>query len=82
MMTSNGMYENCVCRTLTGKPSPTTKLTLLSSIPNQRIYRCSSCHSFLAYTEDKDEWEVIMQGDLEEELKSLYCTTSTQSQTN
>ncbi|KXJ51622.1 MAG: hypothetical protein AXW15_04360 [Neptuniibacter sp. Phe_28] len=81
-MTSNGMYENCVCRTLKGEPSQTAKLTLLSSIPNQQIYRCCNCHAFLAYIEDKNQWEVIMQGDLEEELKSLYCPSSNQTQAN
>lgn len=71
-MTSNGMSENCICRKLKGEPGKDTKLTLLSSIPNQRIYRCCNCHAFLAYTEDSEAWEVLLQGDLETELKNLY----------
>ncbi len=71
-MTSNGMYTKCVCHTLSGEPGEDSKLTLLSTIPNQRIYRCCNCHSFLSFTEDKEHWEVLLQGNLEEEIKDLY----------
>lgn len=75
-MTSNGMYENCVCHQLKGEPHHDANLTLLSAIPNQRIFRCGSCHAFLSFTEDSQQWEVLMQGDLEEEIKSLYRPAS------
>ncbi|WP_286240937.1 hypothetical protein [Neptuniibacter halophilus] len=76
-MTSKGMYENCACRKLEGEPDGSVKLTLLSSIPNQRIYRCCNCHSFLSFAEDNQTWEVLLQGDLDTELRNLYEVEST-----
>ncbi len=71
-MTRNGMYKQCACQQLHGEPQPEAKLTLLSTIPNQRIYRCCDCQSFLSFTEDSQQWEVLLRGDLEEEIKTLY----------
>ncbi len=76
VMTRNGMSENCVCHQLKGEPRNDASLTLLSEIPNQRIYRCGSCQAFLSFTEDRQSWEVLMQGDVEEEIKSLYSPAS------
>lgn len=66
------MLAECVCQSLHGEPDKSLDLNLLSQIPNQRIYRCGYCHSFLAYTEDVREWEVLLQADLETEIKTLY----------
>ncbi|WP_299181392.1 hypothetical protein [uncultured Neptuniibacter sp.] len=78
-MTRNGMYKRCSCQTLQGEPTKDTKLTLLSSIPNQRVYRCCNCHSFLSFIEDSQKWEILLEGDLETEIKNLYDEEFSQS---
>jgi hypothetical protein len=77
-MTSNGMLKHCACQSLQGKQVSTDNLQLLSQIPNQSIYRCTHCHSFLSYTEDAHKWEVLLQADLETELKALYQSNNAQ----
>ncbi len=71
-MSSNGMSKLCACLEQVAASGIESKLVLLSTIPNQQIYRCSNCNTFLSYTEDKKEWEVLLQGDIEEEIKTLY----------
>lgn len=71
-MSSNGMSETCACIQADAKPEEMESFNLLSAIPNQRIYRCGNCNAFLAYTEKTQEWEVLLQGDLETEIKTLY----------
>ncbi|MGB0205544.1 MAG: hypothetical protein ACPF9K_10910 [Neptuniibacter sp.] len=71
-MSSNGMNNYCACLEQVLESGDDSNLILLSKIPNQKIYRCSTCHTFLSYTEDLDQWEVLLQGDIEEEIKTLY----------
>lgn len=78
-MTRNGIHDSCDCHLLKGKPDQSENLKLLSSIPNQQIYRCCRCHAFLSYTEDRSSWEVMTQGNLEEEIKSLYNPSALQT---
>ena len=86
-MTHNGMYQSsCSCSSLENSdanpctPSPDeTHLTLLSAIPNQKVYRCNQCHSFLAFTEDNAHWDVLLQGSVEAEIRNLYEQPSLQA---
>ncbi|WP_420599501.1 hypothetical protein [Neptuniibacter sp.] len=71
-MSSNGMNNQCACLKGITESKDDTNLILLSRIPNQQIYRCNNCHTFLSYTEDLKLWEVLLQGNIEEELKTLY----------
>lgn len=85
-MSYNGMYQNsCSCSSLdnsdvnSSASCPDEKhLTLLSAIPNQKVYRCNQCHSFLAFTEDNAHWEVLLQGNAEDEIRNLYEQPSLQ----
>ncbi|PIE20399.1 MAG: hypothetical protein CSA61_02370 [Neptuniibacter caesariensis] len=78
-MTSNDVLKQCLCLSLQGKPEEADNLQLLSQIPNQSIYRCMKCHSFLAYSENTQSWEVLLQADLETELKTLYQSDTFQN---
>ncbi len=71
-MSSNGMNSRCACLEQAIESGDDSNLFLLSKIPNQKIYRCNTCHTFLSYIEDLDKWEVLLQGNIEEELKTLY----------
>ncbi|MGH1462593.1 MAG: hypothetical protein ACRBB6_11195 [Neptuniibacter sp.] len=71
-MTSKGMNGNCVCMNYNEAVVDNLNLTLLSTIPNQKIYRCNKCHAFLSFTDDLQLWEVLLQGNVEEEIKNLY----------
>ncbi|MGI1671812.1 MAG: hypothetical protein K6L74_16015 [Neptuniibacter sp.] len=71
-MSSNGMNNQCACLKDITEARDDSNLILLSKIPNQQIYRCNKCHTFLSYTEDLKVWEVLLQGNIEEELKTLY----------
>lgn len=75
-MKNNGMFQNLRCPNAECKAQKANSLTLLSEIPNQRIYRCNHCQSFLCYHEDLNKWEVLLRNNLEAEIKDLYMESS------
>jgi len=75
-MSRNGMPKKCTCLQLDTAAATPDSLKLLSAIPNQKVYRCCSCHAFLAYSENTREWEVLLEPDVESEIKQLYQAES------